>query len=283
VKMVLYRLPRAKGCDEKVLHEFEQVITGPDGEKTWPKKYPFCGGVFQSPIDFHKDILQYDSNLSPLEFIGYNVSSTDQFTLTNNGHSVKMHLSPTMHIRNLPFEYTASQLHLHWGNRNKSEGSEHTVSGKHFAAEMHIVHYNSEKYPDITAAMDKANGLAVLAVLLEVGHKIGPFNPSYEKIFRHFRNVKYKVCFPLQLLALETAMYCTESDDPEPLEMVNNFRNVQEFRERLVLISFREGELYKCFYTKKQHAVVCVNLKYQRGSPVALYQHKDVRVLLSCS
>lgn len=47
-----------------------------------------------------------------------------------------MYLSPTMHIRNLPFEYTASQLHLHWGNRNKSEGSEHTVSGKHFAAEV---------------------------------------------------------------------------------------------------------------------------------------------------
>uniref|UniRef100_A0A803XPR0 Carbonic anhydrase n=1 Tax=Meleagris gallopavo TaxID=9103 RepID=A0A803XPR0_MELGA len=200
--------------------------------------------------------------------------------------NVKMHLSPTMHIRNLPFEYTASQLHLHWGNRNKSEGSEHTVSGKHFAAEMHIVHYNSEKYPDITTAMDKANGLAVLAILLE----IGPFNPSYEKIFRHFRNVKYKdqmvhvpgfnvqellpdrpdeyyryegslttpPCYPSvlwtvfrhpvkisqeQLLALETAMYCTESDDPEPLEMVNNFRNVQEFRERLVFISFHEGVL----------------------------------------
>ncbi|XP_074901640.1 carbonic anhydrase 12 [Buteo buteo] len=257
---------------------------GPDGEKAWPKKYPFCGGVFQSPIDFHKDILQYDSNLLPLEFIGYNVPSTDQFTLTNNGHSVKMYLSPTMCIRNLPFEYTASQLHLHWGNRNKSEGSEHTVSGKHFAAELHVVHYNSEKYPDITAAMDKVDGLAVLAVLLE----IGPFNPSYEKIFRHFRNVKYKdqmvqvpgfniqellpdrldeyyryegslttpPCYPSvlwtvfrhpvkisqeQLLALETAMYCTESDDPEPLEMVDNFRNVQEFHERLVFISFREG------------------------------------------
>uniref|UniRef100_A0A8C0E7C3 Carbonic anhydrase n=1 Tax=Bubo bubo TaxID=30461 RepID=A0A8C0E7C3_BUBBB len=264
------------------------LYAGPDGEKAWPKKYPFCGGVFQSPIDFHKDILQYDSNLLPLEFIGYNVPSTDQFTLTNNGHSVKMYLSPTMYLRNLPFEYTASQLHLHWGNRNKSEGSEHTVSGKHFAAELHIVHYNSEKYPDVTAAMDKADGLAVLAILLE----IGPFNPSYEKIFRHFRNVKYKdqmvqvpgfnirellpdrldeyyryegslttpPCYPSvlwtvfrhpvkisqeQLLALETAMYCTESDDPEPLEMVDNFRNVQEFHERLVFISFREGKLYE--------------------------------------
>lgn len=65
------------------------IHTGPDGEKAWPKKYPFCGGVFQSPIDFHKAILQYDSNLLPVEFIGYNVPSTDQFTLINNGHSGK--------------------------------------------------------------------------------------------------------------------------------------------------------------------------------------------------
>uniref|UniRef100_A0A8B9GAM4 Carbonic anhydrase n=1 Tax=Amazona collaria TaxID=241587 RepID=A0A8B9GAM4_9PSIT len=276
-------LPALERIMMNLQRQVETQVASPDGEKAWPKKYPFCGGVFQSPIDFHKDILQYDSNLLPLEFIGYNVSSTDQFTLINNGHSVKMYLLPTMYIRNLPFEYTASQLHLHWGNRNKSEGSEHTVSGKHFAAELHIVHFNSEKYPDVTAAMDKADGLAVLAILLE----IGPFNPSYEKIFRHFRNVKYKdqmvrvpgfnirellpdrldeyyryegslttpPCYPSvlwtvfrhpvkisheQLLALETAMYCTESDDPEPLEMVDNFRKVQEFHERLVFISFHE-------------------------------------------
>uniref|UniRef100_A0A8B9Q8D1 Carbonic anhydrase n=1 Tax=Apteryx owenii TaxID=8824 RepID=A0A8B9Q8D1_APTOW len=273
----------------------------PDGEKAWPKKYPFCGGVFQSPIDFHKDILQYDSNLLPLEFVGYNVPSTDQFTLTNNGHSVKMYLSPTMYIRNLPFEYAASQLHLHWGNRNKSEGSEHTIGGKHFAAELHIVHYNSEKYPDITAAMDKADGLAVLAILLE----IGPFNPTYEKIFRHFRNVKYKdqmalvpgfniqellpnrldeyyryegslttpPCYPSvlwtvfrhpvkisqeQLRALETAMYCTESDDPEPLEMVDNFRHVQKFDERLVFISFHEGKLHDEKKKSCIYLVLCI-------------------------
>lgn len=56
-------------------------------------------------------------------------------------------------------------------------------------------------------------------------------------------------------------MYCTESDDPEPLEMVDNFRNVQEFHERLVFVSFREGKLYDCFYAKKQCSVICVNLK----------------------
>ncbi|XP_066491610.1 carbonic anhydrase 12 [Tiliqua scincoides] len=257
---------------------------GPNGEKVWPKKYPMCGGVFQSPIDFHNDILHYDSTLLPIELEGYNLSSTEQFLLTNNGHSVRMSLSPTMHIRGFPSQYSAAQLHLHWGDRNKPEGSEHTISGKHFAAELHIVHYNSDRYPDLNSAMDKPDGLAVLAILIEAG----PFNPSYEKIFSHFQNVKYKdqevsihgfnvqdllpdrldeyyryggslttpPCYPSvlwtvfrkpvqisqeQLLALETALYCTQSNDPAPLEMVNNFRRVQEFEERRVSVSFRQG------------------------------------------
>uniref|UniRef100_A0A8D0HC27 Carbonic anhydrase n=1 Tax=Sphenodon punctatus TaxID=8508 RepID=A0A8D0HC27_SPHPU len=257
---------------------------GPDGERAWSKKYPFCGGVFQSPIDFHNEILQYDSTLAPLEMGGYNVSSTEQFILTNNGHSVRMNLPPTMHIRNLPSQYTAAQLHLHWGNTNNPEGSEHTVSGRHFAAEVHIVHYNSDKYPDIMTAVDKSDGLAVLAVLIE----IGPFNPSYEKIFGHFQDVKFRdqetlvpgfdvqellpdrldeyfryegslttpPCYPSvlwtvfrepiqisqeQLLVLETALYCTQPNDPAPVEMVNNFRRVQEFDERLVSVSFRQA------------------------------------------
>lgn len=51
------------------------------------------------------------------------------------------------------------------------------------------------------------------------------------------------MCAPLpQLLALETALYCTQENDPSPREMVNNFRRVQKFDERLVYISFQQGE-----------------------------------------
>ncbi|KAL8196991.1 UNVERIFIED_CONTAM: Carbonic anhydrase 12 [Gekko kuhli] len=261
-------------------------LLGPEGEKMWPKKYPFCGGQFQSPIDFHEDILRYDSSLLPIEVEGYNMSSLEQFILINNGHSVKMSLSPTMHLRNLRTKFSAAQLHLHWGNRNKLEGSEHTVGGKHFAAELHIVHYNSDQYLDMDSAADKSDGLAVLAVLIQVGR----FNPSYEKLFNRLQNVKYKdqetyisgfniqellperldeyyryegslttpPCYPSvlwtvfrnpvyisreQLLALQTALYCTQSDDPAPIEMVDNFRKVQEF-ERMVFVSFRQGKLF---------------------------------------
>ncbi|XP_019359921.1 PREDICTED: carbonic anhydrase 12 isoform X2 [Gavialis gangeticus] len=284
VTAVLFLFLKIQPSVQAPLNGTKWSYIGPDGETTWPQKYPFCGGGFQSPIDLHNNILQYDSTLLPLELVGYNMSTTDQLALTNNGHSVRVGLPPTMYIRNLPFQYTATQLHLHWGNRKKPEGSEHTIHGKHFAAELHIVHYNSEKYHDVTAAMDKSDGFAVLAIFIE----IGPFNPSYEKIFSHFQNVKYKgqkaqvpgfniqellpkqlneyyryegslttpPCYPSvlwtvfrhpvyiseeQLLALETALYCTQLDDPKPLEMVNNFRHVQEFEERLVYISFHEG------------------------------------------
>ncbi|KAL0601313.1 Carbonic anhydrase 12 [Plecturocebus cupreus] len=189
-----------------------------------------------------------------------------------------------MQIQGLPSRYSATQLHLHWGNPKDPHGSEHTIGGKHFAAELHIVHYNSDLYPDASSASNKSEGLAVLAVLIEMGS----FNPSYDKIFSHLQHVKYKgqeafipgfnveellpertaeyyryqgslttpPCNPTvlwtvfrnpvqisqeQLLALETALYCTHMDDPSPREMINNFRQVQKFDERLVYTSFPKG------------------------------------------
>nr|XP_020038407.1 carbonic anhydrase 12 [Castor canadensis] len=264
--------------------EEQPCVAAPLNEKNWSKKYPSCGGLLQSPIDLHSDILQYDATLAPLQFQGYNVSTDKLLNLTNNGHSVRLNLNSDMHIQGLhSHQYRAEQLHLHWGNRNDPHGSEHTVSGKHFAAELHIVHYNSDLYPDLSTASDKPDGLAVLAVLIEMGS----FNPSYDKIFSHLQHVKYKgqqklipgfnieellperpdeyyryegslttpPCNPTvlwtifrnpvqisqnQLLDLETALYCTHVGDPSPKEMINNFRQVQKFDERLVYISFRQ-------------------------------------------
>ncbi|XP_023585468.1 carbonic anhydrase 12 isoform X2 [Trichechus manatus latirostris] len=164
------------------------TYVGPDGERSWSKKYSSCGGLMQSPIDLHSDIIQYDASLVPLEFQGYNVSANEQFILTNNGHSVKLSLTPNMYLLGLPFRYSATQLHLHWGDQSNPHGSEHTISGRHFAAELHIVHYNSDLYPNASTASNKSKGLAVLAVLIEMGS----FNPSYDKIFSHLQDVKYK-------------------------------------------------------------------------------------------
>uniref|UniRef100_A0A8D0WDS7 Carbonic anhydrase n=1 Tax=Sus scrofa TaxID=9823 RepID=A0A8D0WDS7_PIG len=274
---------------------------GPNGEKSWSKSYPSCGGLLQSPIDLHGDILQYNASLVPLAFQGYNETANQQFVLTNNGHSVKLKLLEDMHIQGLGHRYNASQLHLHWGDQNEPHGSEHTIGGKHFAAELHIVYFNSDLYPNASIASDKPEGLAVLAVLIEMGS----FNPSYDKIFSHLPDVKYKdqkvhipgfsieellperpeeyyryrgslttpPCHPTvlwtvfrnpvqisqeQLLALETVLYCTHMDDPSPREMVNNFRQVQKFDERLVYVSFRQGKEMQCVGTVVLRCLFCM-------------------------
>ncbi|KAI1889425.1 hypothetical protein AGOR_G00162740 [Albula goreensis] len=165
------------------------TYTGPDGEQHWPKHFPFCGGVFQSPIDLQTHLFRYDPTLAPIQVWNYNLSFQEQLTLGNNGHSVQLSLPPSMHFSGgLPHRYSAAQLHLHWGSPSMPGGSEHTVNGRQFAAEMHVVHFNSDKYPNISIAADKSDGLAVLGVLIEVGK----FNAGFDQFLKYLNNIKYK-------------------------------------------------------------------------------------------
>ncbi|XP_016145841.1 carbonic anhydrase 12 [Sinocyclocheilus grahami] len=164
------------------------TYNGPDGEHNWSNNYPFCGGAFQSPIDFQTQLLRYDPNLPPIQVQNYNLSTKEQLTLSNNGHSVQLYLPSHMYISSLPHRYSAAQLHFHWGSSNLLTGSEHTVNGKRFAGEMHVVHFNSDKYPNISMAVDKHDGLAVLGVFIEIGE----FNPAFDKFFKYMNGIKYR-------------------------------------------------------------------------------------------
>jgi len=62
--------------------------------------------------------------------------------------------------------FQLAQLHFHWGSTN-TVGSEHRIAGTQYALEMHLVHYN-RKYPNISVAIDKSDGLAVIGVLFMV-------------------------------------------------------------------------------------------------------------------
>ncbi|XP_026774569.1 carbonic anhydrase 12 isoform X4 [Pangasianodon hypophthalmus] len=161
---------------------------GPVGEHHWSRNYPYCGGAFQSPINFQPELLRFDPDLQPIQLQDYNLSSKEQLTLSNNGHSVQLSLPSRMHLSGLPHRYSAAQLHFHWGSSNTPTGSEHTINGKQFAAEMHLVHFNSAKYPNISVAVDKSDGLAVLGIFIEVGE----FNPAFDQFLKYVNGIKYK-------------------------------------------------------------------------------------------
>ena len=78
------------------------------------------------------------------------------------------------------------QMHAHWGDK-PGRGSEHTLDGKMFDAELHIVHYNS-KYGDPSVAVDKPDGLAVLGMFI----KTGKSHPEFEKLCNNLKHIQSK-------------------------------------------------------------------------------------------
>ncbi|XP_070622585.1 carbonic anhydrase 14 isoform X2 [Erythrolamprus reginae] len=101
---------------------------------------------------------------------------------------VQLSLPGNLHLHGLPSLYSAVQLHFHWGN-SQAVGSEHRVDGQSFPAELHVVHFNSEKYANLTEATEQPDGLAVLAVFLEVDPV--EENPAYSHILDHLDSILY--------------------------------------------------------------------------------------------
>uniref|UniRef100_A0A8C5LBC0 carbonic anhydrase n=2 Tax=Jaculus jaculus TaxID=51337 RepID=A0A8C5LBC0_JACJA len=162
---------------------------GPHGQDHWPASYPECGSDAQSPIDIQTVSVTFDPELPALQPHGYDQPGTEPLDLLNNGHTVQLSLPPTLYLGGLAQKYVAAQLHLHWGQKGSPGGSEHQIDSETTAAELHIVHYDSESYDSLSNAAQRPQGLAVLGVLIEVGENE---NPAYEHILSHLHEIKHK-------------------------------------------------------------------------------------------
>ncbi|KAJ8249406.1 hypothetical protein GJAV_G00234460 [Gymnothorax javanicus] len=141
-----------------------------DGPIGWHKVFPIALGDRQSPINIVTAEAVHDSNLLPL-VVSYEHCSS--ISMSNNGHSVAVEYAdaeqgPVIEGGPLSDTYRLKQFHFHWGHED-CHGSEHTVDGKTYASELHLVHWNTSKYQDFREAVTAPDGLAVLGVFLETG------------------------------------------------------------------------------------------------------------------
>ena len=58
--------------------------------------------------------------------------------------------------------YEFAQAHLHWGSTD-DVGSEHTINGKHYPMEMHLVFWNKQ-FPNLVSAVEsrKRDALGII-------------------------------------------------------------------------------------------------------------------------
>ncbi|TGZ71371.1 hypothetical protein CRM22_002686 [Opisthorchis felineus] len=135
----------------------------------WAASYPNCTGQFQSPIDLVDAEVHYNSSLKTVKMIQLNEVRIEQlsFDLSNNGHSAQ--ISFPEGTFGVSFEgtdmagYEVKQLHFHWGG-DENGGSEHTINGKAYVMETHVVTFK-KSYGDFRTALTKNDGLAVLGFL----------------------------------------------------------------------------------------------------------------------
>lgn len=155
------------------------------GDPPWPQLSPACAGRFQSPVDIRPENTAFCPALRPLQLCGFELLPLPKLHLRNNGHTVKLTLPPGMKMALGPGrEYQALQLHLHWGAADRP-GSEHTVGGQRFPAEIHVVHL-STAFAKVDEALGRPGGLAVLAAFLQEGPEE---NSAYEQLLSHLEEI----------------------------------------------------------------------------------------------
>ncbi|HMQ62074.1 MAG TPA: carbonic anhydrase family protein [Flavilitoribacter sp.] len=130
---------------------------GDHAPDTWSICYGTCGGDAQSPVDIWNPLT--DNSLQTIH-PDYEEVPTD---IINNGHTVECEYEPgsILMLNGLPYELL--QFHFH-------AGSEHTVRGKQYPLEVHLVHRN--------VATGK---LAVIGVFFQRGRS----NPILQTIMDH--------------------------------------------------------------------------------------------------
>ncbi|KAM5157292.1 carbonic anhydrase 13-like [Mantella aurantiaca] len=143
----------------------------------------------QSPINIQTRRARYDSSLKPL-FIQYDPKTTRR--IINVGHCFNVEFDDTsdrsvLSEGPLTGYYRLRQFHFHWGTSDR-DGSEHVIDGHMYPAELHIVHWNSQRYPSFEEATKHSDGVAVIGVLL----KIGELNHELQNIIDNLDKVKTK-------------------------------------------------------------------------------------------
>lgn len=100
---------------------------------------------------------------------------------------------PTVSLQDGPlsYRYTLSHLTFHYG-RQLNYGSEHLIDGNQFPGEVQLYFYNSQLYQSFEDGATKSNGVAAIAILIQVSTDSKLSNPQLKRITHALKNITSK-------------------------------------------------------------------------------------------
>ncbi|XP_069114750.1 carbonic anhydrase 1-like [Argopecten irradians] len=147
-----YHISRKSGFDQweqcQDIDGFFSYNPGSEcGPAKWHEKYPSCKSNKQSPIDINKHHLK----CSDYSRIFYRHSDKVDGVFENNGRTANFAVNENSLNNILVLKghdqedgehcgYVFKELHFHIGRKGSSYGSEHTINGKGYKGEIHLVH-----------------------------------------------------------------------------------------------------------------------------------------------
>ncbi|EDW00539.1 carbonic anhydrase-related protein 10 [Drosophila grimshawi] len=158
-------------------------ISGPAFWGLINPEWSLCNkGRRQSPVNLEPQRLLFDPNLRPMHIDKHRISGI----ISNTGHSViftagndtvanydGMQTPVNISGGPLSYRYRFHEIHIHYG-LNDQFGSEHSVEGYAFPAEIQIFGYNSQLYANFSDALNRAQGIVGVSILLQLGDLSNP-------------------------------------------------------------------------------------------------------------
>lgn len=119
-------------------------------------------------------------------------SSPSHLTISSSG-SLSNEPIPSVILQDGPlsYRYTLSHLTFHYG-RQINHGSEHLIDGAQFPGEVQLYFYNSQLYNSFEEASGRSNGIAAIAMLIQVSPDSKLSNQQLKRITHALKNITLK-------------------------------------------------------------------------------------------